>query len=271
LTRGVEYELMRPADIVRERTRIPLVFIPVGPLEWHGPHLPLGTDGLHAHAVAVEVARRVGGVVLPTYFAGSETVLPTDQKPQSPANFGFDNTERIIGMDFPDNPVKSLYFEEGVFAVMVREILRLLKADGYRLLVIVNGHGAENHQRTLRRLAAEEANPPDVQVVYTITFVPTVPPFSAIGHAEKIETSIMMALMPDVVDVRTLPSKDMPLRYRDYGIVDGKTFDGYPTPDFTLRAESDPRDASGELGRGILAAEVDHLVETIQRHVQSMR
>jgi creatinine amidohydrolase/Fe(II)-dependent formamide hydrolase-like protein len=104
-----------------------------------------------------------------------------------------------------------------------------------------------------------------------MAFVPTVPPSSAIGHAEKIETSIMMALMPDVVDVRTLPARDAPLRYRDYGIVDGKTFDGYPTPDFTLRSESDPRDASGELGEGILAAEVDHLVETIQRHVQSMR
>jgi creatinine amidohydrolase len=221
--------------------------------------------------VAVEVARRVGGVVLPTYFAGTETVLPTDQKPQSPANFGFDNTERIIGMDFPDNPVKSLYFEEGVFAVMVREILRLLKADGYRLLVIVNGHGAENHQRTLRRLAIEETHPPDVQVVYTMPFVPTGPPFSAIGHAEKIETSIMMALMPDRVDVRTLPPKSLPLRSRDYGIVDGKTFDGYPTPDFTLRSESDPRDASGELGQGILAAEVDLLAQTIQRYVQSLR
>ncbi len=261
---------MRPTDIVRERTRIPLVFIPIGPLEWHGPHLPLGTDGLHAHTVAVEVAQRVGGVVLPTYFVGSETLLPTDQVPQSPAIFGFDNTERITGMDFPGNRVKSLYFEEGVFAVMVREILRLLKADNYRLLVIVNGHGAENHQRTLRRLAAEESNPPGVQVVYTMAFVPTVAPFSAVGHAEKIETSIMMAVTPDSVDVGTLPSKDFPLRYRDYGIVDGKTFDGYPTPDFTLRPESDPRDASGELGERILTAEVDHLVETIQRHVQSM-
>src|SRR3989442_12537689 len=231
---------MRPADIVRERTRIPLVFIPVGPLEWHGPHLPLGTDGLHAHAVAVEVARRVGGGVLPTYFAGTETVLPTDQKPPSPGNFGFDNTERIIGMDFPAHPVKSLYFEEGVFAVMVREILRLLKADGYRLLVIVNGHGAENHQRTLRRLAAEEAHPPDAQVVYTITFVPTVPAFSVIDHAEKIETSIMMALMPDAVDVRTLPSKDLPFRHLDDGIVDGYTFDDTRMLAFTRRAESSP-------------------------------
>ena len=34
---------------------------------------------------------------------------------------------RVVGMDLPTNPVKSLYFEEGVFAVSVREIVRGLR------------------------------------------------------------------------------------------------------------------------------------------------
>src|SRR5437879_13771242 len=80
--RTVEYELMRPPEIAQARARLPLAFIPIGPLEWHGPHLPMGMDGLHAHTVAMEVARRVGGVVLPTYYLGSETVRPTDRGPQ---------------------------------------------------------------------------------------------------------------------------------------------------------------------------------------------
>jgi len=104
---------MRPPEILEERNRLPMVFIPIGPLEWHGPHLPVGTDGLHAHAVAVDVARRVGGVVLPTYFIGSETVRPSDQEAQGLKALGFTGSERIVGMDFPGNPVKSLYF--GVF------------------------------------------------------------------------------------------------------------------------------------------------------------
>ena len=57
----VQFELMRPAQIVERRRRCPVVYLPIGPLEWHGPHLPMGTDGIHAHRVAVEVARRVGG------------------------------------------------------------------------------------------------------------------------------------------------------------------------------------------------------------------
>jgi creatinine amidohydrolase len=268
--RRVEYELMRPGDIVKERNRIPLAFIPLGPLEWHGPHLPLGTDGLHAHEVAVEAARRIGGVVLPTYFVGTETVRLNDEGAQSLTLLGFKGTERIVGMDFPEFPVKSLYFEEGAFAVTVREILRLLKVDGYKLLVIVNGHGAVNHQRTLRRLAAEESERPKVWVEYAMAFLPATPPFSDPGHAEKIETSLMMAMLPELVDLASLPPTDVPLRYRDYGIVDGKAFDGNPTSDFTVRREADPRDAAPDLGRKILAAEVNRLVEVVQGTLRSM-
>lgn len=268
--RRVEYELMRPPDIVEERNRLPLAFVPIGPLEWHGPHLPLGTDGLHAREVAVETARRIGGIVLPTYFVGTETVRLNDQQAQGLASLGFTGSERVVGMDFPEFPVKSLYFEEGAFAVTVRELLRLLKADGYKLIVIVNGHGAVNHQRTLRRLAAEESERPNVKVEYAMAFLPATPPYADPGHAEKIETSLMMAMRPELVDVTSLPPTDVPLRYRDYGIVDGKAFDGNPTSDFTLRREADPRDAAPDLGRKVLNAEVDRLVETVHASLRSM-
>ncbi len=267
----VEYELMRPAEIAKERGRHPLVFIPLGPLEWHGPHLPLGTDALHAHAVAVRAARKVGGVVLPTYFTGTDTVRPSGPGPQSLAALGFTGNERIVGMDFPGNPVRSLYFEEGAFAVTVREILRLLKADGYKLLVIVNGHGAPNQKRALQRLAAEESELPHVQVVYMMPTAPMASESSDSGHAGRIETSIMMALTPESVDLTPLPPGEVSLRYRDYGIVDGKAFDGDPTPNFTLRRDADPRGASQELGRTALEAEVTHLADVVRAHLRSMR
>ncbi len=266
----VQYELMRPAEIMRARSHLPLAFIPIGPIEWHGPHLPMGMDGLHAHAVAVEVARRVGGVVLPTYYIGSETLRPADGGPQSSAVLGFEGTERIIGMDFPQNPVKSLYFEEGTFAVTVRELIRLLRQDGYRLIVIVNGHGAPNHQRTLQRLAAEGSDPPRACVAFAMAFLPAEPPFSDPGHAEKVETSIILATRPDLVDLSTLPAKSVPLRYQEFGIVDGKAFDGSPTPHFTVRPEADPREASAEFGRKILDAEVERVAAMVRDQVQTL-
>ena len=103
-----------------------------------------------------------------------------------------------------------------------------------------------------------------------MAFLPATPPFSDPRHAEKIETSLKMAMRPELVDIASLPPTDVPLRYRDYGIVDGKAFDGNPTPDFTLRREADPRDAAPDLGRKVLNAEVDCLVETVSGHLRSM-
>ncbi len=270
MARRVEFELMRPQEIASERAWCPLVFIPLGPLEWHGPHLPLGTDGLVAYAVAIEVARRIGGVVLPPYFVGTDTVRPDGQGRQSTGALGFEDGVRIFGMDFPDNPVKSVYFEEGMTAILVRELLRALKANGYRLLVIVSGHGAPNHVRMLQRLAAEESHLPAVRVLYSRSPLPAALKVADPGHAEKVETSLMMVLRADSVDVSSLPPKGLPMRYRDFGIVDGKAFDGEPTPDFTLRTESDPRDASADLGRQVLEARINRLVEVTKESIEAM-
>src|SRR5579864_5564960 len=123
----VQYELMTPGEIVAARARCPVAFVPVGPIEWHGPHLPLGTDALVAHHLAVRAARIVGGVVLPALFAGTETVrLPGSGAGQLGA-LGFSDDERVVGMDFPGFPVKGLYFEESAFGVTVRELVRGLK------------------------------------------------------------------------------------------------------------------------------------------------
>jgi len=59
MSEAVQFELMRPPQIVEARRRCPVAYLPLGPLEWHGPHTPMGTDAIHAHRVAVETARRV--------------------------------------------------------------------------------------------------------------------------------------------------------------------------------------------------------------------
>jgi creatinine amidohydrolase len=261
----VEFELMRPPQIVEARQRYPVAYLPVGPLEWHGPHLPMGTDGIHAHRVAVEVARRVGGVVFPPYFLGTDTVRPTDG-PQSVRALGFQGDERIVGMDLPENTVKSLYIEEGAFAVIIREIVRLIKQDPYRLIVIVNGHGAPNQVRTLRRLASEESDLPRVRVVYETASGPAVPPLDP-GHAERGETAFIMSILPQSVDVAALPPVETPLRYRDYGIVNGAAFDGRPTPDFAVPRDSDPRYATREEGAAMFTREIERLIRQVKKYV----
>ena len=65
---SVRYELLRPAEVRSLQEQCPVVYMPVGSLEWHGVQNPLGTDGLKAHAMCCEAALRYGGIVLPTLF-----------------------------------------------------------------------------------------------------------------------------------------------------------------------------------------------------------
>src|SRR5436309_12966560 len=122
--------------------------------------MPLGTDGLHAWHVALRVAREVGGVVLPPLFAGTDSLRLPGDGPEQLGALGVDEGARVVGMDFPTFPVKSVYFEESAFGLTVREVVRALKRDEYRLILIANGHGAQSQQQTLGRIALEETELP---------------------------------------------------------------------------------------------------------------
>ena len=58
------WELTRP-EIEAQIARSPLVLLPAGSVEQHGPHLPTGTDTFAAQVIAHEVAELMDGVVLP--------------------------------------------------------------------------------------------------------------------------------------------------------------------------------------------------------------
>jgi creatinine amidohydrolase len=263
----VEYELMTIGEIVEAKRRVPLVFAPVSPIEWHGPHLPIGTDGLHAHHVGLRVAREVGGVVLPTFFVGTETVLQSGPESNQLAVLGLDEDARVVGMDFPGFPVKSLYFEESAFGIAVRELVRALAADSFRLIVLVNGHGAANHMRSLERIAREETHRGEVTVMSLMVWVPPPPPNQDPGHAAREETAVMMAIAGEHVRLDQLPPAEVPLRYTEYGIVDGPAFDGFPTSEFTVPPPMDPRAATPEEGEQILDREVQAAVARVREEL----
>ena len=130
--RTVQLEYLRPGEILEEKERCSIVYLPVAPLEWHGPAMPYGTDPLIAQALARNAALRTGGVVMPTVFFGTERERPSYILEAK----GFDDPENMYvwGMDVPKNSMKSYYAREDIFAITVREYLRLLVQQGYRLI-----------------------------------------------------------------------------------------------------------------------------------------
>jgi creatinine amidohydrolase len=247
--------------VLAARRRAAVVFLPVGPLEWHGPHLPLGTDGLAAHHIAVLVARQTGGVVLPTMFVGTDSLRPRGREPQGLGALGVDTDQPVVGMDFPTFPVKSLYYHETVLGAVIRETVRLLKREPWALIVVISGHGGPNHKRMLERIAQEESLSSSAEVLCAATGAPN--SAGDPGHASRSETSKMMALDGDLVHVDRLPARDAPLVYRDFGVVNGAAFDGQPSEGFAVPDHADPRLSSPEEGQALVDAAVHHLVELV--------
>ncbi len=236
--------LLRPEEILQEMHRCSLAYLPVGPLEWHGPHLPLGTDAINAEKVALLAAEQTGGLVLPTFYWGTER----ERTPQVLDWLGFDAGEYIVGMDFPANTLSSMYASEEFFALLVREQLRLAAHIGFRVVAVITGHAAENQVAVLQRLAAEFNAAGALRVVVALPFVANQEGILEVGHASRIETSVMLALHPERVDLSKLPSLPEPLRNVDWAVVDFNTFLGHPTQDRTVSPADDPRGASAEMG-----------------------
>ena len=80
MTAKVLYAELTPKEFRKRLKAAPIAYLPLGTLEWHGEHLPLGSDGIQARGFLEELARRVGGIVLPMLFLGPEMYRIIDGK-----------------------------------------------------------------------------------------------------------------------------------------------------------------------------------------------
>ena len=154
MDRKVWLQYLTPDEAVARRNRCSALLIPVSPVEWHGPHLPLGTDAIAAAHFAERAAQILGATVYPTLFVGTERERP----PAMLRSIGLPERAHIEGMDFPANNYKSFYFREEVLALVLRDVIGMAKANGYRVVHIVNCHGAVNQLAVIARLCAESSD-----------------------------------------------------------------------------------------------------------------
>jgi len=255
----VRVAYLRPAQIQERLRRRAVVYVPVGPLEWHGPHLPLGVDPINAERVALAACARTGGVVWPTLFWGTERERP----PEVLRNLGFEPDRHIVGMDFPGNSLPSAYCREETFGLLVREVLEQISRLGAQAAIIVNGHGATNHNEVLRRLATEFDRTTPLRVTVRMAMPRASIEAGTIAHAGGDETSLMQYYAPQTVALETLPPADRPIRYEDFAIVDGPGFDGKGRSDRVV--EDDPRTrASAERGQAFFEQTVAEIVTMVR-------
>jgi creatinine amidohydrolase len=182
----VRLDRLRPGEIATAMARAPIAWLPLGALEYHADHLPIGTDGLTGEGLLVHSARRVGGVVLPwSYLTFGTLALPW-----------------------------SLRFEPTLVADALRQTLRQLPPFGVRLAVVHTGHAPLDLLHTIKRVCAEvSAELDDFQAMGLCylelnarlgTGLETDWPVT-VDHGSTMETSWAAALAPDLVATDLLP------------------------------------------------------------------
>ncbi len=254
------YEWLRPGQLVARRNECPLIMVPVAPLEYHGPQLPLGTDGINAAQVAHACCRKLRkGVVLPTMFMGTER----ERGPAIVESLGFQPGTYIVGMDFPTRLWNSHYLPEEVFAIRLAAELRILIGQGYKYIFVANGHGATNQIETINRLCVELSNTTLAKLATRLTIAQRTLDDNTAGHANLVETALLMHYNHGAVDLGTLPPRNVDIHSSEFSIVDGIGFTPQYHRDHVVR--DDPRDATAQSGASLFEEAVDELVVHVKK------
>lgn len=164
--------------------KIKTVIVPVGSLEAHGPHLPLGTDTIEVYEIAKKVAQSVDVFVAPPVSYG--LCRSTSKHPGTVGITG-DTLRNLI-----KNIVKSLY------------------TNDLKKFLIISGHASSLHLAALQEAGESllEELPCDVNIAVVSAYALAQEAASEIceteddSHAGEIETSLMLHLKPHLVKGR---------------------------------------------------------------------
>ena len=169
-------ERCRPQQIWDALAEFSCVYVPSGPLEWHGRHNPVGLDALKVDAVCQQAAAQTGGLVFPTIFFGAHAV------------------PWPLGM-----PVESQQVQANT-----QTVLDYLVRNGAQVVVWLSGHGGTEDYSAIRQAALTTMRRSNCLVLAAVDqhFLLDLEP--AMDHAAAIETSFMLHLDPETVDLSIL-------------------------------------------------------------------
>lgn len=217
--------------------------LPIGVLEYHGRHLPLGTDMLHSHAVACAAAEIEPAVVYPAYHFG----LNMEAK------------------HFPGTIVLS----ERLLFVLLEELCDEISRNGLKKIVLLSGHGGNRYYLPLFvQLIIDKGK--DYVVYYFSHFTAShevekhIIESQVDGHAGERETSMGLYVNPELVRMDLLEESDVwPDRARHEHLGDVLTVaDWYAR--FPEQCSGDPRPATAEKGKAMFEAQVEGLVQRLR-------
>lgn len=178
----VQWERMLPHQMERAVTERPTAYVPLGTLEWHGRQNCFGVDALKAHALCRLAALEAGGVVLPPLYGG------------------------MGGM--PEPFTVCIEAEGGsvshTFGNWLMALCLELGRVGFRAIIILTGHYGATQQLIVRETAVRATQRLAIPVLGTPEYFLAIDAGYTGDHGGVFETSLMMHLHPELVDLGRL-------------------------------------------------------------------
>jgi len=185
----VQYELMLGREATEAVGKYPVGYLPIGCLERHGDHLPMGLDVIKAHKICCITAQAIGGVVFPAHYYAGIHKLTREQISRSTGEWG------------------NIYTDDTARANLV-DTINQMAILGIKVLVLYSGHYPHCQIEMIQEIAEDFRDHPDIAVV------PFSEPLIMQGdHAGISETSLMLYLERDLVDMTRISE----INYQDHG------------------------------------------------------
>jgi len=230
-----------------------LAILPLGAVEQHGPHCPLGTDAYIARSIAEGVAEKLGAVLLPTQWYGVSR----------------------HHMTFPG----SLTIRPQILQGLLEDLLESLIHHGFKKILILNGHGG-NTACITSAFSEIRGSHPDIFMAQSSVWLaladeyPQLPEEmrqknfrTMVSHGGLLETSLVMAVAPGTVNLKraqpisvdkyvlgTDPSMSVALRMLDLS---------------PIGSNGDPRESNPRFGQEFLNRSIDALVRKYREAVKA--
>jgi len=136
----------------------PVIYQPLGTIEYHERCSPLGTDTLKAWGVCLRAADLTGGVVLPPVYWGID--LFRRGNPDQPIRRGMDS---VAGFRLPGSTYQ---LRDETYYNLLVDIVNECRASGAALVVLLTGHNGPTQEHMVRRVAAEFNDAAGSEIVY---------------------------------------------------------------------------------------------------------
>jgi creatinine amidohydrolase len=241
----VRWEELTAPDFVRavERSGGTAV-VPLGIVEKHGPHLPLGTDLLDAREVAFRAVKREYSIVFPPYYFGQ--IFEARHQPGT------------------------LAYSERLMWDLLQETVDEIARNGIKKIVLVNGHGGNNSflpffcqsQLARRRDYAVYLFQPsrDTEADPRVKALRKTP---VDMHGGEVETSMVLAHRPDLAHPERAGDQSGADQARLESLKDAYTAIWWYAR-FPNHYAGDGRPAAPELGNLVLDQEAEQLAAMIR-------